>query len=213
MDAQVSGRIVSFIWRIADDVLRDVFVRGKYRDVILPMTVIRRLDAVLEPTKQTVLDQQRWTQEQGIRDPAPILRAAAEHPFYNTSTFTLRKQIQTAIATRDETAAPIVKKRAGAEIEYEPDPDQRDIEQIPLTEPGGIAGFIERELLPYAPDAWVVPGSAKTGYEISFTRYFYQPKQLRPLAAIEADIRALEAQTDGLLDEILVETVLEGGRR
>jgi type I restriction enzyme M protein len=51
--------IASFIWRIADDVLRDVYVRGKYRDVILPMTVIRRLDAVLEPTKQEVLAMKR----------------------------------------------------------------------------------------------------------------------------------------------------------
>ena len=54
-DAQY-GRIVSFIWGIADDVLRDLYVRGKYRDVILPMTVLRRLDAVLEPTKPAVLD-------------------------------------------------------------------------------------------------------------------------------------------------------------
>src|SRR5207247_5699952 len=48
--------IANFIWGIADDVLRDLYVRGKYRDVILPMTVLRRLDAVLEPTKQAVLD-------------------------------------------------------------------------------------------------------------------------------------------------------------
>jgi HsdM N-terminal domain len=48
--------IANFIWGIADDVLRDLYVRGKYRDVILPMTVLRRLDAVLEPTKKAVLD-------------------------------------------------------------------------------------------------------------------------------------------------------------
>src|SRR5438034_9621147 len=48
--------VANFIWGIADDVLRDLYVRGKYRDVILPMTVLRRLDAVLEPTKQAVLD-------------------------------------------------------------------------------------------------------------------------------------------------------------
>lgn len=56
MDNQVHNQIVSFIWGIADDCLRDVYVRGKYRDVILPMTVIRRLDAMLEGTKQAVLD-------------------------------------------------------------------------------------------------------------------------------------------------------------
>jgi type I restriction enzyme M protein len=48
--------IVGYIWGIADDVLRDLYVRGKYRDVILPMTVLRRLDAVLEDSKQAVLD-------------------------------------------------------------------------------------------------------------------------------------------------------------
>ena len=56
MDQATHTKIVSFIWGIADDVLRDLYVRGKYRDVILPMTVLRRLDAVLEPTKQAVLD-------------------------------------------------------------------------------------------------------------------------------------------------------------
>jgi type I restriction enzyme M protein len=52
MDAAVHNQIVNFIWGIADDCLRDVYVRGKYRNVILPMTVIRRLDAVLEPAKE-----------------------------------------------------------------------------------------------------------------------------------------------------------------
>ena len=56
MDNQIHNQIVNFIWSIADDCLRDVYVRGKYRDVILPMTVIRRLDAVLEDTKQQVMD-------------------------------------------------------------------------------------------------------------------------------------------------------------
>lgn len=55
MDNRVHNQIVSFIWGIADDCLRDVYVRGKYRDVILPMTVIRRLDAMLEDTKPQVL--------------------------------------------------------------------------------------------------------------------------------------------------------------
>lgn len=58
-------------------------------------------------------------------------------------------------------------------------------------------------MLPYAPDAWYDESSVKTGYEISFTRYFYKPQPLRPLSDIRADIRALEQETDGLLDEIL----------
>ena len=59
MDNQIHNTIVSFIWGIADDCLRDVYVRGKYRDVILPMTVIRRLDAMLEDSKEAVLDMKK----------------------------------------------------------------------------------------------------------------------------------------------------------
>ena len=66
MDNQTYNSIVSFIWGIADDCLRDVYVRGKYRDVILPMTVIRRLDAVLEDTKDEVLKMKELLNSQGI---------------------------------------------------------------------------------------------------------------------------------------------------
>ena len=66
MDNQIYNAIVSFIWGIADDCLRDVYVRGKYRDVILPMTVIRRLDAVLEDTKDDVLKMKETLDSAGI---------------------------------------------------------------------------------------------------------------------------------------------------
>jgi type I restriction enzyme M protein len=97
MDQQQNGRIVSFIWKIADDVLRDVFVRGKYRDVILPMTVIRRLDAVLEPTKAEVLKTREWLDAENMPNPDPILRSAARHPFYNVSNFTLRSLLASRV--------------------------------------------------------------------------------------------------------------------
>jgi type I restriction enzyme M protein len=90
-----------------------------------------------------------------------------------------------------------------AVVEYEPDPDLRDTEQVPLLEEGGIEAFIRREVLPHAPDAWYVPESVKTGYEISFTRYFYKPQPLRTLEEIRADILALEKETEGLLGEII----------
>ncbi|MEN6607575.1 MAG: class I SAM-dependent DNA methyltransferase [Bryobacteraceae bacterium] len=82
--------ITNFIWGIADDVLRDLYVRGKYRDVILPMTVIRRLDAGLEPTKQAVLDMKASLDKAGITNQDVALRRAAGQAFYNTSPFTLR---------------------------------------------------------------------------------------------------------------------------
>ncbi len=93
-----------------------------------------------------------------------------------------------------------------AVVEYEPDTGLRDTEQIPLQEAGGIEAFLEREVLPYAPDAWYQSDSVKTGYEISFTRYFYKPQRLRTLDEIRADILALEEETEGLLGEIMGES-------
>jgi type I restriction enzyme M protein len=92
MDHSTHNKIVSFIWSIADDCLRDVFVRGKYRDVILPMFVLRRLDCLLEPSKQAVLEEVRFQREDaGMTDLDPIgLRDASGYVFYNTSLFTLK---------------------------------------------------------------------------------------------------------------------------
>ena len=90
-----------------------------------------------------------------------------------------------------------------AVVEYEPDTDLRDTEQIPLQEAGGIDAFLRREVLPYAADAWYQPDSVKIGYEISFTRYFYKPQPMRTLVEIRTDILALEQETEGLLDEII----------
>lgn len=90
MDNQVHNQIVSFIWGIADDCLRDIYVRGKYRDVILPMTVIRRLDAMLEGTKTAVLDMKKKLDEAGIDNQWPALCNAAGQAFCNASPFLLR---------------------------------------------------------------------------------------------------------------------------
>lgn len=92
MDHSVHNKIVSFIWSIADDCLRDVFVRGKYRDVILPMFVLRRLDCLLEPSKEAVLEEVRFQREDAeMADLDPHgLREASGYVFYNTSRFTLK---------------------------------------------------------------------------------------------------------------------------
>ena len=127
---------------------------------------------------------------------------------------------------RSETAPPVIRKiqkgRTDADplrgrfaatidgrpavVEYEADTDLRDTEQIPLQEAGGIEAFLRREVLPYAADAWYRPDSVRTGYEISFTRHFYQPLPMRTLGEIRADILVLEKETEGLLDQILEET-------
>ena len=90
MDQAQLSWISNFIWGIADDVLRDVYVRGKYRDVILPMTVIRRLDALLEPTRQAVLDMKVNLDKAKIVHQDAALRTAAGQDFYNTFKWNLK---------------------------------------------------------------------------------------------------------------------------
>ncbi len=134
------------------------------------------------------------------------------------------KHIEKAVSWRVETAPPVIAKvhkpgKAKADplrglfagtvdgkpavVEYEPDSDLRDTEQVPLLEDGGIEAFIRREVLPYTPDAWIKAEATKIGYEISFTRHFYKPQPLRTLDEIAADILAIEKETDGLLDGLL----------
>lgn len=149
------------------------------------------------------------------------------------------KTIIAAVSWRVEYAPPVIKKvhkpgKTKADpmhglyeaqvdgktcvVEYEPDSELRDYEQISFLEappsglPGGlpseasskegIEAFIRREVLPYTPDAWLVEADTKIGYEVSFTRHFYQPPQLRTLAEISKDIVDLEKLTEGLLHEI-----------
>ncbi|EPT9362729.1 type I restriction-modification system subunit M [Campylobacter upsaliensis] len=84
--------IISFIWSVADDLLRDVYVKGKYRDVILPMTILRRLDVILEPTKDKVLE--TYNEDKDIADEdtlKDLLCDASKSTFYNYSNFTLKK--------------------------------------------------------------------------------------------------------------------------
>lgn len=90
MDSHTHNQIVNFIWSIADDCLRDVYVRGKYRDVILPMTVIRRLDAVLESTKQAVLDMKVKLDQAGVKEQDAALCNTAGQSFCNWSPFRLK---------------------------------------------------------------------------------------------------------------------------
>lgn len=107
---------------------------------------------------------------------------------------TLLKKLRPLITVRDENAVP---------IEGETDSELRDIEQVPLLYEGGIDAFMQREVLPYAPDAFYLPEKVVVGYELSFTKYFYRPVQLRPIADIAADIRDIEQRLQGALNGIL----------
>jgi type I restriction enzyme M protein len=137
------------------------------------------------------------------------------------------KRILAAVSTRNESAPCVIAKvhkpgKAKADpmyglyevavngkhaiVEYEVDSDLRDTEQVPLLEEGGIEAFIKREVLPYTPDAWIKRDATKIGYEISFTRHFYKPTPMRTLDEIAADIRAIEREAEGLLEELLTES-------
>ena len=86
---------------------------------------------------------------------------------------------------------------------FAPDPDLRDNEQVPLLYPGGIDAFMEAEVLPYSPDAWV--SDSIIGYELSFTKYFYKPVELRPLSDIRTEIQEIDSRCDGILNEIFAD--------
>jgi type I restriction enzyme M protein len=134
------------------------------------------------------------------------------------------KAIIDAVSWREESAPPVIAKihKPGktkpdplhglfeaevngekAIVEYEPDSELRDTEQIPLLEKGGIEAFIKREVLPYTPDAWIDEAGAKIGYEISFTRHFYKPQPLRSLEEIIEDIKKVQKESEGLLDDLI----------
>ena len=109
----------------------------------------------------------------------------------------LKNAIMKALSERDETADICTDGKGNPE----PDTALRDYENIPLKK--DISEYFQSEVLPHVPDAWIDESKTVKGYEISFTRYFYQYKPLRSLAEIRADILALEEETEGMISEIL----------
>ncbi|WP_054033618.1 type I restriction-modification system subunit M [Desulfatitalea tepidiphila] len=141
-----------------------------------------------------------------------------------TLSATEQKIILNGVSWRVEDAPPVIKRShrpgktevdllrglyanpdggSGLVLEYEPDSQLRDNEQVPLLEEGGIEAFFRREVLPYVPDAWIDESTTKLGYEISFTRHFYKPPEIRPLEEIKADLLKLQEEGEGLLETIV----------
>ncbi len=137
---------------------------------------------------------------------------------------TEQKIILNAVSWRAEDASPVIRKvhkpgkaevdplhglygapdgDSGLVLEYEPDSELRDSEQVPLLEEGGIEAFFAREVLPHVPDAWIDASAIKIGYEISFTRHFYKPPELRTLEEIKAELLKLQEEGEGLLAGIV----------
>ena len=167
-DTQLS-QISNFIWGVADDYLRDLYVRGKYRDVILPMTVLRRLDAVLEPTKEKVLEEKKWLDEAGISEQSGILEQAEGQAFYNTSPF----QLKGPDLPGNPAAAPGRLQRLPGRLLPQCPGRPREVRVPKSDQPKKrMAGLKSRLLLPT-----------------------FRPTSLRPLEEIRADILALDRGT------------------
>ena len=113
------------------------------------------------------------------------------------------KLVRQYLGRRDERADVCHTKPTKLNSPVESDPMLRDVEQVPLLYPGGIDAFMENEVKPYAPDAYYNAEDVVVGYELSFTKYFYKPVELRPIADITADINDIESRLKGVLGDIL----------
>lgn len=172
--------------------------------------------------KKNLLSQDFWkTQLEALNEATKLMNFIGNEQYDNFNTFTVlfadtiknkklkidnkaQKAIVTAITWKNENAEPVIKKieKDGA-IVYEPDPDLRDTENVPLDE--DIQTYFEREVLQHVPDAWIDLSKTVKGYEISFTRYFYNYVPPRSIEEITAEILRLEKETDGILNEIIAE--------
>jgi hypothetical protein len=159
----------NLIWQIAD-LLRGPYRPPQYERVMLPMTVLRRFDCVLAPTKARVLAAHELSKDK-----------------FKGDVFTRKDPEAKSVANEDDNG-------------HEPDPDLRDLENVPLKD--DIDTYFEREVRPYVPDAWMDRSKDKVGYEINFNRHFYNYTPPRPLEEIDADLKKAEEEILRLLREV-----------
>ncbi len=165
------------------------------------ITVERPLRLRIFPEREIPANILKKSEERKQYD-AAIAHLSSDTPLDDWSKFakstglknTLLKKIRPYITEKDSTAKPIL---------GEADADLRDTETIPFTYEGGIDAFMEKEVLPFSPDAWIDDKATKIGYELSFTKHFYKPTVFRSVQEIVEDLQALEKETDGMLAEIL----------
>lgn len=118
---------------------------------------------------------------------------------------TKQKLVRGTFAIVDPSMPEAHTAAADSDSPFESDTNLRDSEQVPLLYSGGVEAFMEKEVLPYSPDAWIDCDKTVIGYELSFTKYFYHPVELRPLSEIRAEIREIDSRCEGILDEILAD--------
>ena len=192
-------------------------------DIEKVMKTFLAFDGTADPDHSKVFDNRDFGYSRIVVERPLRIAGAEEGRVYKAAEI---KELK-AIGERDESAPAVIRKVLPVSakpdpvaglfealvdgkprvVQYEPDSDLRDAEQVPLNESAGdftdgIDAFFHREVLPYAPDAWIDRAKTKIGYEISFTRHFYKPAPMRTLAEIQADIRTLEAETDNLIADI-----------
>ena len=144
------------------------------------------------------------TDPERVYNAAEVKKLKAENEKDENAAPVIRKVLSASTKPNSlEGRFPVTMKGKSAVVEYQPDTDLRDTEQIPLLHEGGIDAFLKEEVLPYAPDAWYNPEAVKVGYEINFNQYFYKPQPMRSLEEIQADILGLEWETEGLLAKVL----------
>ncbi len=207
MNGETHSQLAHFIWSICN-LLRGPYKRNEYRKVILPLTVLRRFECLLEPTRQAALEAFPSLKTKPERVQQARLQQITGHRFYK---LTLRevdrarnvklstpelKAVLVALGERDESAEICRDKRG----EPEPDSDLRDTETVPLKEEN--EEYFRREVLPHVPDAWIDHAKTKVGYEIPLNRHFYRYDPPRELEEIEAEIKGLEGEILELLREV-----------
>ena len=204
------SEIVSFLWGVAD-LIRDTFKRGKYQDIILPLTVLRRLDCVLSSTKEQVLAKQAQLRDKGLQNLERDLRTASGFAFYNTSRYDFEKLLADAPHLATNLRNYIVGFSANIREVLEKfdfdntisKPDESGLLfQVLERFKNSVRAFFDREVKPHVPDAWIETGKRDlkdgrvgiVGYEINFNRYFYRykppPGRLQRSSPIFGPLRA-----------------------
>src|SRR5262245_50244904 len=177
----------NLIWQIAD-LLRGPYRPPQYECVMLPMTVLRRFDCVLVPTKVRVLAEHvSWACIEELLRKRESRWKAPEQKLFR-SVFTQKDPEAESVA------------RGGRDEGYEPDADLRDFENVPLKD--DIDAYFKREVRPHVHDAWMDRRKDKVGYEINFNRHFYHYTPPRPLEEIDAELKQAEEEIIRLLREV-----------
>ncbi|NJD05826.1 MAG: SAM-dependent DNA methyltransferase [Methylococcaceae bacterium] len=190
-------RLVETARRLADVLGTEVFPDfNQFREQV--ETALADLSIRLGPSeKKILLRAVSWRDENA---PPVIAKIGAEDPPTDPEREALYGNYY---GEATETTAKGRRKPQVRLTTYEADPELRDTEQVPLKEAGGIEAFFKREVLPFAPDAWIDADSTRIGYEISFARHFHRPKPLRSLDEIRKEILELEERSEGLLKKIV----------